>query len=86
MSDSPLNFNPTQQPESTDPVCPYCDQDPAHYTARGPFQVGPVHIALVMCGNPKCRKIWSAVVLGKVEAPKIIGGRFNGPGGPILTS
>ena len=59
-----------QAPVSTDPVCPYCLQDPARISGRGPIALAHLYVWIVYCGNPDCRKVWTVEVVG-AQQPRI---------------
>lgn len=68
-----------QKEPSSDPVCPYCGDDPAQVSSQGLFQLGPMEIVVIYCANQACRKIYSVQSIQFHAAPKIMtpGGQLS---------
>ncbi len=71
--DEPLIVVPGEPlpPDPTAPLCPYCLQDPAQVSSRGPLLLGNLHVMVIYCGNLECRKVWTVEVVGTAQ-PKIV--------------
>ena len=70
-----LLSEPDLHSNSSNPICPYCGQDPVAVNIRNLSFPNGMVVLLASCANQNCRKVYSAAFLG-MSQPLITPGRI----------